>query len=258
MNRLEGWLHLITPYLTAVELDRVTSLNYKTAETTRSWTPRELAQQVDHTLLNPDARPDDVARVCEEAVQWNTLSVCVNSGYVPLAHNYLSGTPVCVAAVVGFPLGAMATSVKAFETQCVVQEGAREIDMVLNLGRLKAQDYDGVVTDLRAVRGAAPAPIVLKVILETGLLTTDEKGLACLLSAAVGADYVKTSTGFGFGGATEDDVRLMRETVGWSVGVKASGGIRTWGDAIRLLDAGASRLGMSRTDAILREGVDRA
>lgn len=258
MNGGDTWRRTVVSYLTATELDRIAALGGAPPTAPATWTPAALAHYVDHTLLSPDARPADVERVCGEARQWNTYSVCLNSGYAPLAHTLLRGTPVHLAVVVGFPLGSMATPVKAFEAEWSVQAGADELDMVIDLGRLKAGDYGGVLADLRAVRAAAPAPIVLKVILETGLLTADEKGIAALLAAAVGADYVKTSTGFGAGGATTEDVRLLRDTVGWSVGVKASGGIRTWNDALRLLQAGASRLGMSQTTAVLREGISHA
>jgi deoxyribose-phosphate aldolase len=214
---------------------------------------RTLARWVDHTLLRPDATEADVRRVCQEARRWGCASACVNARFVPAAHEELAGSTTVVCAVVGFPLGAMPSAAKAFEASWAVQHGAREIDMVLALGELKAGNDHAVWADVRAVREAAGESTVLKVILETALLTDEEKVLAAAIAVAAGADFVKTSTGFGPGGAKVEDVRLLRQAVGHGVGVKASGGIGTYEEACALLAAGADRLGMSRTLAVLAQ-----
>ncbi|MCY0880208.1 MAG: deoxyribose-phosphate aldolase [Firmicutes bacterium] len=217
-------------------------------------TREALAGLMDHTLLTPEATPAAVETLCQQARSWNTHSVCVNTQYVPLAVDALQGSSVVVAAVVGFPLGAMASAAKAFEAEWAVKAGARELDMVMAIGWLKAGRYPEVLADVRAVRAAAPPPVILKVILETDLLTDDEKGLAALLAVAAGADFVKTSTGFGYGGATVPDVQLLRGVVGRSIGVKASGGIKSYQDAVALVRAGANRLGLSKTGVVLGKG----
>lgn len=208
----------------------------------------------DHTILKADAAPEDVAQVCREAVQYSFASVCVNSAYVPLAVELLAGSDVRVCCVVGFPLGMAAAEVKCYEAMWAVEHGASEIDMVINVGALKAHEDDGVREEIRKVKEACQNKARLKVILETCLLTDEEKVRACLLAVEAGADFVKTSTGFSSGGATVEDVALMRRTVGPNVGVKASGGIRDAKTAQAMVDAGASRLGTSATVAIM-EGM---
>ncbi len=202
-----------------------------------------LAGMIDHTMLKADAPRDVIIRYCDEAKQYGFASVCVNSCRVPLVREQLQGSGVKVCCVVGFPLGAMLTEAKAAETRYAVEAGAQEVDMVLNIGWMKDRDYDAVQKDIEAVRQAAGPDVVLKVIIETCLLTDEEKVKACELSVAAGADFVKTSTGFSTGGATAEDVALMKKTVNGKALVKASGGIRTNADALRLAEAGANRIG---------------
>ena len=210
----------------------------------------ELARMIDHTLLKADATSDEIRKLCEEARKFCFASVCVNSTNVAKARALLEGSGVMVCAVVGFPLGAMAPTAKAFEAREAVRAGASEIDMVLNIGAMKSRDYALVEEDIRkVVNGARPAPV--KVILETGALTTEEKIIACSLSKIAGAAFVKTSTGFGPGGATVEDIALMRRLVGSEMGVKASGGVRTHEDAEKMKTAGASRIGASASVAII-------
>ena len=206
----------------------------------------ELAKKIDHTLLKPEATEADILRICGEAVVRRTASVCVNACWVPTVKAALAGSDVMTCCVVGFPLGAMTPTAKAFEALEAAMAGADEIDMVLNVGLARAGAWDAVQADIAAVVGAAGSARV-KVILETCLLTDEQKVLACKAAKAAGAAFVKTSTGFSTGGATEADIRLMRETVGPDMGVKASGGIRTREDAERMLAAGASRIGASAT-----------
>lgn len=205
----------------------------------------------DHTLLKPDATKEQIIKVCNEAKEYDFMSVCVNSYYTPLVKEELAGSSVKVCTVVGFPLGQMSTESKALETAYAVECGADEIDMVINVGALKDKDYPEVLADIRAVRAVSKGK-TLKVIIETCLLTDDEKVKACELAVEAGADFVKTSTGFSTGGATPEDVALMRKTVGPNIGVKASGGIRDTQTAQAMLDAGASRLGTSATIAIIK------
>ncbi|EHO52992.1 deoxyribose-phosphate aldolase [Lachnospiraceae bacterium oral taxon 082 str. F0431] len=200
----------------------------------------------DHTILKADATRKDVKRVCDEAMAYSFCSVCVNSYYVPYVANLLHGSDVKICSVVGFPLGAMSTRAKALEAKIAVMDGADEIDMVINVGALKDRDYSVVLEDIKAVKEACGEHI-LKVIIETCLLTDDEKVKACELAKEAGADFVKTSTGFSSAGAKVEDVRLMRETVGPDMGVKASGGIHDKEFAKELVDAGANRLGTSAT-----------
>ena len=200
----------------------------------------------DHTILKADATRKDVKRVCDEAMAYSFCSVCVNSYYVPYVANLLHGSDVKICSVVGFPLGAMSTRAKALEAKIAVMDGADEIDMVINVGALKDRDYSVFLEDIKAVKEACGEK-VLKVIIETCLLTDDEKVKACELAKEAGADFVKTSTGFGTAGANVEDVRLMRETVGPDMGVKASGGIHDKEFAKELVDAGANRLGTSAT-----------
>lgn len=213
---------------------------------------KKLAGMIDHTLLKADATPEAVRRLCAEARQWRFASVCVNGSYVELAARELADSGVKVCTVVGFPLGAASSAAKAAEARDAVERGADEVDMVLNVGRLKAGDDAYVRDDVAAVRKAADGR-TLKVILETCLLTDAEKERACRICREAGADFVKTSTGFSTGGATEADVALMRAAVGPDGGVKASGGIRTRSDAERMIAAGASRIGASASVAICRE-----
>lgn len=204
----------------------------------------------DHTILKADATRKDVKRVCDEAMAYSFCSVCVNSYYVPYVANLLHGSDVKICSVVGFPLGAMSTRAKALEAKIAVMDGADEIDMVINVGALKDRDYSVVLEDIKAVKEACGEHI-LKVIIETCLLTDDEKVKACELAKEAGADFVKTSTGFSTAGANVEDVRLMRETVGPDMGVKASGGIHDKEFAKELVEAGANRLGTSATIEIV-------
>jgi deoxyribose-phosphate aldolase len=217
--------------------------------------PWDLAPLIDHTLLKADATVAQVEALCAEARQYGFASVCVNPVWVPLAASLLKGSPVRTCTVVGFPLGAAATRAKAFEAETALREGAQEVDMVLALGPVKSGQWDRVAEDLREVRIATPAPATLKVILETCLLTDEEKVRACELALEAGLDFVKTSTGFSTGGATEADVALMRRAVGTAMGVKASGGIRTYEAALAMVLAGATRLGLSASVAVARGGA---
>lgn len=216
------------------------------------WTRETLAGTIDSTLLHPGATPEDIRRLCEEAMEYHFASVCVNPCYVAFAAEHLSGSDVAVCTVVGFPLGANLSDVKAQEALFALRDGARELDMVLNVGLLKAGDLSGVEEDIRAVTECARGEgALVKVIIEACLLDDGEKVAACGAVERAGALFVKTSTGFGKGGATVEDVRLLRRTVGNRMGVKASGGIRSLEDALRMLDAGASRLGTSSGAAII-------
>ena len=212
----------------------------------------ELAKMIDHTLLDPSATRDRIESLCEEAKTYRVHAVCVNPNWVPFAVTSLRGTDVKVCSTVGFPLGASLTEVKAFEAAAVVRLGASEVDMVLNIGALKSQDVTTVREDIgQVVRACKAKPV--KVIIETAYLDEQEKVQACKLAQEAGAAFVKTSTGFSPGGATVEDVALMRKTVGDRLGVKASGGIRTLRDALELIAAGASRIGTSSTVQILKE-----
>ena len=212
----------------------------------------DLRRMIDHTLLKPDATRADIQKLCREAIDHQFASVCVNSYWVPTVAGALAGTPVKVCTVVGFPLGAMLTEAKVAETDAALHLGAQEIDMVLNVGALRGGDEDAVRRDIESVVLAAHREgALVKVILETALLTDDEKVKACQLAKSAGADFVKTSTGFGPSGATEHDVALMRRTVGPEMGVKASGGIRTTEDALKMIAAGATRIGASASVKIV-------
>lgn len=212
---------------------------------------KNIAKLIDHTLLAPDAREEDILRICEEAKKYQFASACVHPTWVQLAHTYLSQTDVKVCTVIGFPLGATTTEVKAFEAQTAIENGASEIDMVINIGALKSKQIEYVEKDIAAVCIVAKGKAIVKVIIETALLTNEEKKLACELAKKAGADFVKTSTGFAKGGATVEDVTLMRETVGDELGVKASGGIRSYHDVVKMVEAGASRIGASSGIAIM-------
>ncbi len=213
----------------------------------------DLAKTIDHTLLKPDATQDQIAQLCFEARKYGFASVCVNPTWVELCAKLLEGSSVKVCSVIGFPLGATMPEVKAFETQEAIDHGATEIDMVINIGALKARDLDLVAKDIRGVVAAAHArQALVKVIIEAVLLTDEEKTISCLLSKEAGADFVKTSTGFSSGGATVHDVELMRKAVGPEMGVKAAGGVRTYEDAEKMLRAGATRIGASAGVKILQ------
>ncbi|GIO05132.1 deoxyribose-phosphate aldolase [Brevibacillus reuszeri] len=204
----------------------------------------KMNKYIDHTLLKPEATKAMIDKLCAEAKEHDFASVCVNPYWVKRSAELLAGTDVKVCTVIGFPLGASTTEVKAAETRDAIRSGATEVDMVLNVGALKSGDLETVKADVAAVKQAA-GDVLLKVILETGLLTDDEKETACKLCVEAGADYVKTSTGFGPGGATVEDIALMRKTVGADVGVKASGGVRDGEAALAMIEAGASRIGTS-------------
>lgn len=214
----------------------------------------QMAALIDHTLLKPDAIEAQIHRLCAEAQEHGFAAVCVNPTWVARCAELLAGSPVKVCTVIGFPLGATLTDVKAFEAAEAVRLGAHEVDMVINIGRLKGGQWAEVHADIAAVAKAAHVGAgVLKVIIETALLTDDEKVAACLLAQQAGADFVKTSTGFGGGGATAADVQLMRLIVGEQMGVKASGGVRTAADALALVAAGATRIGASAGVQIVHE-----
>jgi len=209
-------------------------------------TAHDWASLIDHTLLKPEASESDIRKLCDEAAQFGFASVCVNPSWVKKAAEFLRGTTVPVCTVIGFPLGATLSDVKAFEARRAIFNGAREVDMVINIGALKSGDDCTVEADIRAVAEAAHENGVLcKVIIETALLTDEEKVRACLASKNAGADFVKTSTGFAKGGATVEDVRLMRRVVGSNLGVKASGGVKGIEDARAMFEAGATRIGAS-------------
>lgn len=220
---------------------------------------QSLAAMIDHTMLKPDATPDKIAQLCFEARKYHFASVCVNPTHVQLCADLLRGTDVKVCSVIGFPLGATETDVKVFEAQKAIEHGATEIDMVINIGALKAGDNNVVARDIRAVVEAGHARgALVKVIIETFLLADEEKVVACLLAKEAGADFVKTSTGFSGGGATVHDVELMRKTVGPNIGVKAAGGIHTLEDAENLIRAGATRIGASAGVKIVRGEAEAA
>lgn len=210
-----------------------------------------LAKSIDHTLLKPEASTEAILKICEEAIQFGFFGVCVNSSFISLVAQKLMGTSVSPVAVIGFPLGAMSTAAKSFEADYCVRNGAKEIDMVLHVGKLKEKDYAAVQSDIMQVVRASGDAIV-KVILETALLNNEEKEVACKLSVDAGAKFVKTCTGFGGGGATVEDIQLMRRVVGPNIGVKASGGIKSREGAEALIRAGANRLGTSSGIALLQ------
>jgi deoxyribose-phosphate aldolase len=216
--------------------------------------PMGLAKYIDHTLLKPDASDQQFDQLCDEALRYEFKSVCVNSQRVTYVKKRLRNSKVLVCAVVGFPLGQMDSRAKAFEARRCIEDGAAEIDMVINVGQLKSGKLKEVEDDIRAVRRATRKSTVLKVIIETSLLTDDEKVIACQLSQKAGADFVKTSTGFSGGGATSEDIALMRRTVGPDMGVKASGGIRDTEGAMLMLKSGANRIGAGAGVAIAKGG----
>lgn len=213
----------------------------------------DIRKMIDHTLLKPDASEAQIKKVCDEAREYGFKSVCVNPARAAFVSKQLEGSGVLTCCVVGFPLGATLSSVKAFEAMAAIADGANEVDMVINVGAAKDGNWELVESDIRAVVLAAKGKALVKVIIETCLLTDAEKVKACLAAKAAGADFVKTSTGFSTGGATVEDIRLMRETVGPEMGVKASGGIRTREAAEAMIAAGATRIGASSSKAILGE-----
>ncbi len=208
-------------------------------------TKEYIASIIDHTILKPEATPNDVKKICKEAVENKFASVCINSCYTKLVASEVKNSEVKVCTVVGFPLGVMSSESKAFEAKCAIEDGAQEIDMVINIGMLKAGKIEYVKNDILAVVNAAKGKALIKVIIETCLLTDEEKVEACKLAKAAGADFVKTSTGFSKWGAKVEDVKLMRKTVGPDMGVKASGGVHGYEDAVNMIEAGATRIGAS-------------
>lgn len=218
---------------------------------TASLTTGQMAKFIDHTILKPEADLAAIDRICAEAVEYGFAAVCLSSGHIARAAGLVRGQGVEVCSVVGFPLGAMVDRAKAYEAAQAVQDGASEIDMVLNIGLLKSGREAEVGRDVELVRRATGDEAALKVIIEACLLSDREKVLACRLAVSAGADFVKTSTGFAGGGATTVDVALMRRTVGPEIGVKAAGGIKTWSEAAAMIEAGASRIGASAGPAIL-------
>jgi deoxyribose-phosphate aldolase len=217
-----------------------------------SYSAPSIARLIDHTLLRPEATRESILQLCNEAREYNFASVCVNAYWVPLAASQLAGSDVKVCTVVGFPLGATSTEAKVGETEAALRAGAQEIDMVQNIGALLGDDDRAVEEEIALMAAASHrAGAIIKVILETALLSDDQKIVACRLAQMAGADFVKTSTGFGSSGATVQDVELMRRTVGPTMGVKASGGIRTLDDALKMLAAGATRIGASASVKIV-------
>ena len=216
----------------------------------------ELNKYIDHTLLKPEATKEQITKLCQEARQYDFASVCVNTCYVPLAKQLLAGSDVKVCCVVGFPLGAMDTVSKAFEAKTAVENGAQEVDMVINIGALKDKDYDYLTKDIAAVVEASK-PAIVKVIIEACLLTDEEKVEACKCSMNAKAEFVKTSTGFSTHGATPEDVALMKKTVGNVCKVKAAGGVRSYDDAMKMIEAGADRLGCSAGIKVMEEAKAR-
>jgi deoxyribose-phosphate aldolase len=217
--------------------------------------PAEVARYIDHTLLRPESVPAAYDKLCEEALKYGFFSVCVNSSRVAYVSRRLQGSEVKVCSVVGFPHGNMTSRTKAFETREAIAEGASEIDMVINVGMLKEGDLKAFEEDIRAVRRATRSNTVLKVIIETSLLGQGEKVLACEIAKKAGADFVKTSTGFSSAGATVEDIALMRQVVGPDMGVKASGGIKTYKAAIAMIGAGATRIGCGSSVSVVTDQV---
>ena len=212
---------------------------------------KNLSRYIDHTLLKADATENEVIKLCNEAKEYDFFSVCINPGFVEIAAKELSESNVAVCTVIGFPLGASTPETKAFETRDAIQKGAVEVDMVINISKLKDKKDEEVLKDIKAVVDAADKKALVKVIIETCLLTDEEKERACKLAKDAGADFVKTSTGFSTGGATKEDIALMRKTVGTEMGVKASGGVRTYEDAVTMIESGATRIGASASIAIV-------
>lgn len=213
----------------------------------------ELSKYIDHTLLKADATVEQVQTLCQEAIDYNFMSVCINPVHIPVAKKALGDSDVKICTVIGFPLGANTTSVKIYEAKQAVEAGATEVDMVINIGAAKAGDWTTVENDIHAVVDSMPTNVIVKVIIETSLLTDEEKTLASQAAQRAGTDFIKTSTGFSTGGATLDDVRLMRQAVGPDLGVKASGGVSNYAEAIAMIEAGATRIGASKGIAIVTQ-----
>lgn len=218
----------------------------------------KIAKMIDHTILKATATKEEVVKICSEAKEYGFFSVCVNPTQIELVKKELQGSDVKVCTVIGFPLGANTPEVKALETKDAIAKGADEVDMVINIGALKDKNYELVERDIKAVVDAANKAALVKVIIETCYLTDEEKKIACELAVKAGTDYVKTSTGFGTGGSTPEDIKLMRETVGENIGVKASGGVRCEKDAIAVIEAGASRIGASASIAIVSGQISKS
>ena len=212
---------------------------------------KNLSRYIDHTLLKADATENEVIKLCNEAKEYDFFSVCINPGFVELAAKELRESNVAVCTVIGFPLGASTPETKAFETRDAIQKGAADVDMVINISKLKDKKDEEVLKDIKAVVDEEKKKALVKVIIETCLLTDEEKERACKLAKDAGADFVKTSTGFSTGGATKEDIALMRKTVGTEMGVKASGGVRTYEDAVTMIESGATRIGASASIAIV-------
>ncbi|MBV7273579.1 deoxyribose-phosphate aldolase [Clostridium sp. PL3] len=210
-----------------------------------------LAKMIDHTLLKANATQEDIVKLSQDAKQYGFASVCVNPTWVKTAHEVLKDTTVKVCTVIGFPLGASSSRVKAYEAKVAIEDGATEVDMVINIGALKGKSYDVVEQDIKEVVESAKGKALVKVIIETCLLTDEEKVKVCEIAVKAGTDFVKTSTGFSTGGATVEDIALMRKTVGPNIGVKASGGVRSYEDAAKMIKAGASRIGTSNGVTII-------
>jgi len=217
-----------------------------------SVTPKDLPKYIDHTLLKAEAKPADLEKLCSEAREYSFFSICVNSSNVAQCAKLLEGSSVKVGSTVGFPLGAMLTKAKAYETSAAIEDGAREIDMVMNIGAMKAGNIKLVEDDMAAIRKACGSAVLLKVIFETCLLSSEEIAKACEIAKTTGMDFVKTSTGFSTAGATMEHVALMRQMVGPVMGVKAAGGVRTFADAVNMIKAGATRLGTSGGVGIIK------
>lgn len=215
-----------------------------------------MAKYIDHTILNADATEKDIQRICIEAKEYEFKTVCINPGWIDYAAHLLEGTNVGITTVIGFPLGANTSEIKAAEAKQAVEKGVSDVDMVINIGALKNEDYPTVLHDIKAVVDAVDGKAITKVIIETSLLNKTEKIRVCELAKQAGADFVKTSTGFSTGGATLDDVKLMRATVGPKMGVKASGGVRSYKDAVAMIEAGATRIGASSGIAIVQGVAD--
>ena len=222
------------------------------------YSPASIASYIDHTLLKKDATAEDVRKICDEAKKYHFASVCVNPSYIRLAANQLEGYPVAPCCVIGFPFGTQTPEAKKAEAQDAILNGAKELDMVINIGAIKSRDWILVKRDVQAVVDAAKGKAGVKVILETGLLTDEEKVKACAICKLAGADFVKTCTGFADGSATVEDIQLMRATVGPDIGVKASGGVRTYETAVKMIKAGANRLGATAGIAIVSGAAGEA
>lgn len=240
--------------MSCIDNGQVIIMGRELSDTGKNSQFENMAKYIDHTLLKADATEEQIIKLCAEARQYRFASVCVNPGYVPLTAKELSGSGVKTCCVIGFPLGATTTAAKVQETIDCIKNGADEVDMVINVGQVKSGNWIYVKKDIEEVVLAARGKALVKVIIETCLLTDEEKVKVCTISKIEGADFVKTSTGFSIGGATVEDVRLMRRTVGPRMGVKASGGVRDYRTAIAMIEAGADRIGTSNGVMIIKEG----